>query len=65
LIILAAETRPPATHDNHFFICFLKIDLLIILGVGYFFHDKLIASVILTGKGQLPPGKEKLWGFMN
>jgi hypothetical protein len=31
----------------------------ILEGSGYFFHDKLIAPVLPTGRGLLPPGKAK------
>ena len=31
----------------------------IIQGSGYFFHDKMIAPVLLMGRGLLPPKKAK------
>jgi hypothetical protein len=33
--------------------------LQLIEGSGYFFHDKMIAPVLLMGRGLLPPRKAK------
>ncbi len=36
-----------------------NLSLKLIQGSGYFFHDKMIAPVLLMGKGLLPPKKAK------